>query len=191
MPKKLTQAEFQQRVKEYTSDQVEVIGQYVNKRTPVLVKCKKCGYEWSVPAQSFCPSSTNKYHFKGCPECKYVTINCSYCGKEIKRLQSVVNKTNSGFNYCSRECGNKHKASLLKRNDSTAYRRNAFDYYEPKCAICGYDDEIELLEVHHKDENRNNNSLDNLIILCPICHKKLTMHLYTLSEENNILQKLL
>lgn len=37
MPKKITQQEFEQRVKEYTNDTVDVIGLYKNKRTHVLV----------------------------------------------------------------------------------------------------------------------------------------------------------
>ena len=33
-------------------------------------------------------------------------------------------------------------------------------------------------EIHHIDENRQNNELSNLMILCPLCHKKLTTHKY-------------
>ena len=40
----MTQEEFETRVKEYTNDTVKVVGQYVNKRTKVLVECKVCGY---------------------------------------------------------------------------------------------------------------------------------------------------
>ena len=70
-------------------------------------------------------------------------------------------------------------------NNSTAYRRNAFDYYPHKCAICGWNEDKRILEVHHIDENHDNNELNNLMILCPICHKKLTLHLYKL-ENNNL-----
>ena len=31
------------------------------------------------------------------------------------------------------------------------------------------------IEVHHRDENRQNNKLENLIILCRSCHKKNTI----------------
>jgi len=40
------------------------------------------------------------------------------------------------------------------------YRKAAFDKHE-------YPD---VLEVHHKDEDRNNNNVTNLIILCPTYH---------------------
>ena len=187
MPKKITQQEFVNRVKEYTQDTVEVIGTYVNKRTPVTIKCKICGHKWNISPASFCPSATKEYSFKGCSECKYEHTVCSYCGKEIRRLKSDL-KTSSGYVYCSRECGNRHKAELTKRNDSNAYRRNAFEHYEHKCAICGWNEDIALLEVHHIDEDRTNNTVVNLIILCPICHKKLTMHLYYLTKENKLVK---
>ena len=43
MPAKMTQEEFERRVKEYTNDTVEVISPYINRRSPVTIKCKKCG----------------------------------------------------------------------------------------------------------------------------------------------------
>lgn len=187
MPAKMTQIEFEKRVKEYTNNAIDVIGIYINKRTPVAVKCKKCGYEWNISPASLCPSATREYHFKGCSECKYEYVNCAYCNKEIKRLKSHLN-TISGYVYCSRECGNRHKAQLAKRNDSSSYRRNAFEYYDHKCAICDWNEEVSLLEVHHIDEDRTNNALNNLVILCPICHKKLTMHLYSLTENNKLIK---
>jgi hypothetical protein len=36
--------------------------------------------------------------------------------------------------------------------------------------ICGYDEFVEGLDVHHIDENRKNNKLNNLIVVCGICH---------------------
>ena len=186
MPKKLTQSEFEERVKKYTNDTVEVVSPYINKRTKVIIKCKTCGYEWEISPNTFEPSSIQKgYSFSGCPKCKYEIIKCSYCSKEFEQLKSVIKKSKTGNLYCSKECGNRHKNEQVKQNNSTAYRRNAFEYYEHKCAICGYDEYKEILEVHHIDENRTNNELSNLIILCPNCHKKLTMHLFKLEELLN------
>jgi len=39
-----------------------------------------------------------------------------------------------------------------------------------KCQICG---SSEQLEVHHKDRNRLNNSIDNLMLVCKSCHRKI------------------
>jgi len=37
------------------------------------------------------------------------------------------------------------------------------------CILCG--NKIDL-QIHHKDENRSNNQISNLIILCRSCHSK-------------------
>ena len=49
--KKLTQIEFISKVKKLQPD-IEILGQYVNKRTRIEVKCKKCGNIWSPIADS-------------------------------------------------------------------------------------------------------------------------------------------
>ena len=181
MGKKLTQEEFEQRVKDYTSDTVKVISPYINKKTHVKIQCKTCGYIWEITPQSMSPSSIKNFSFIGCPKCKYEEIICDECGKSFKRLKSVVNKTK--LHFCSKECGNRYKnKKIINTIDAVEYRRNAFLAYEHKCACCGYDTDERVLEVHHKDENRNNNHINNLIILCPTCHKFLTLHLKTLEE---------
>ena len=48
---------------------------------------------------------------------------------------------------------------------------------EAKCEICGLDTWMGKpipLELHHKDSNRYNNSIDNLMVLCPTCHAQST-----------------
>lgn len=43
-------------------------------------------------------------------------------------------------------------------------------YPEAQCAHCGFGVK-DVLEVAHLDQNRTNNAIDNLAILCPNCHK--------------------
>lgn len=88
MPTKMSQKEFERRVKEYTNDSIEVISPYINRRSSVTVRCKKCQYEWSFAASSIMPNNVGKHSFKGCPECKYEEVECSYCHKKFKRLKS-------------------------------------------------------------------------------------------------------
>jgi hypothetical protein len=37
------------------------------------------------------------------------------------------------------------------------------------CERCGFD-KFEILNIHHKDRNVKNNSIENIEILCPNCH---------------------
>lgn len=45
-----------------------------------------------------------------------------------------------------------------------------------ECEACGFDKPKEILHVHHKDRNRENGVIANLILLCPNCHE--TEHFY-------------
>ena len=50
------------------------------------------------------------------------------------------------------------------------YRLKAFERLPPYCAVC---DSLKNLQVHHKDENRRNDSIYNLLIVCEKCHRKI------------------
>jgi hypothetical protein len=41
-----------------------------------------------------------------------------------------------------------------------------------KCSICKVSIKNRILDVHHIDENKLNNSLNNLVTLCKSCHSK-------------------
>jgi len=43
--------------------------------------------------------------------------------------------------------------------------------------------------VHHIDENHNNNDIKNLCLLCPICHRKITLGYYKLNIVTKKLEK--
>lgn len=109
---------------------------------------------------------------------------CEFCGK------IMTSKYASG-RFCDEQCYRKFVAKFnsevrfkdAKRNDT--YRALAFRHYSHKCAVCGYKECVDILEVHHKDGDRNNNALDNLVILCPNCHKKITLKLFVLLYKDN------
>ena len=56
------------------------------------------------------------------------------------------------------------------------YRKIAFETYEPICAHCGFGIPS-VLEVAHIDGDRLNNNINNLVILCPNCHKMFDLDL--------------
>jgi hypothetical protein len=51
-----------------------------------------------------------------------------------------------------------------------AYRRKVGNQMVAVCVMCGYGIEA-VLEVAHLDQNRKNNEVQNLAVLCPNCHK--------------------
>lgn len=187
MANKLTNEEVQERLNKNFAQKVKLVGNYVNKRTPITLECQECGHQWTTSPTTVLYSD----YVHRCPNCgtekKGEVVNCAYCGKPIYRAPSRLATSVSGLYYCSRECGNKHKNEIRAKNgewnDSTNYRKKAFDAYEHKCAVCGWHEDERILEVHHKDENRDNNNLDNLCILCPICHRKITLGYYKLTDN--------
>ena len=73
-----------------------------------------------------------------------------------KRHPEIEMGVGSGNSY-----KNKHRALGIQ-----TYRRAK----KTKCEWCG---SINNLLVHHLDENRYNNNIDNLITLCKRCHQNL------------------
>lgn len=136
-----------------------------------------------------------------CPECKQadraknkVEVECAFCGKSFMKSKSKV----LDFNFCCRKC--KDAAQKISSGskfdpirpdhyteDGLDYRQKAFDNYPPTCAVCDWHGDLDVLEVHHIDSHHTNNKLENLIILCPICHRKLTLNKYKLVDRKKII----
>jgi len=104
---------------------------------------------------------------------------CAHCGKDIFHTVSRLRANTSGLYYCSDKCAALSAEIAAKPNTKNpsigraAYRKRAFEIYDHECEICGYDEHIEVLEVHHRDGNRKNGADGNLQLLCPTCHKTL------------------
>ena len=94
------------------------------------------------------------------------TLRCSVCKKKHASYKTMLSRkkhnpeiemgVGSGNSY-----KNKHRALGIQ-----TYRRAK----KSKCEWCG---SINNLLVHHLDENRYNNNIDNLITLCKRCHQNL------------------
>lgn len=89
---------------------------------------------------------------------------CQYCSKEFFDSPSRKRK------YCSKACVNKPIKAIWKAKFTTV-RKNMIARGMLKCCQkCGYNEVPKILGIHHVDGNRENNELNNLMILCPICH---------------------
>lgn len=107
-------------------------------------------------------------------------VICANCNKSFYKCKSKLKLSKSGLHFCCRKCKDyAQRIGGLSEiqpshyglgNGLNGYRKLAFDTYENKCSDCGYNEYIEVLQVHHIDHNRNNNTINNLIILCPTCH---------------------
>lgn len=111
-------------------------------------------------------------------------VFCSFCDKSFYKPTNKLKNSKSGLYFCCRE----HK-DLSQRlggikeiqpkhygtgspSESKHYRNIAFSIYPHECNFCGYKKFMEVLQVHHIDRNRNNDSPENLVIVCPTCHEE-------------------
>ena len=105
---------------------------------------------------------------------------CAYCGKRMARVRFDSGRLEDlhAFmrrKYCCRECmrkgfikEGKDMGQTFRVSHSTA-ERVAYTIMgkEKKCEICG---STQKIDVHHKDGNHNNNTQDNLLVVCRRCH---------------------
>lgn len=109
-------------------------------------------------------------------------ITCERCGTQFSRPKSIV----EGARYCTRACRDKHWIGAQTpnwQNGDGVYKRGPRWYSirrailarDKVCQHCGEDGK---LHVHHKipfrmfDDPDVANDADNLISLCPPCHRK-------------------
>ena len=108
MSRALTQEEVQNRLDKGFEQKITLISKYINRRTNIQLRCEDCGFEWeTLPIYVLYDNYIHK-----CPNCgvkKGQYVQCAYCGKMVYRTPSRLTKSQTGFFYCSHECGNLHK----------------------------------------------------------------------------------
>ncbi len=156
------------------------------------LKCQQCNKSFTKPQteyrrserigrKHFCSSScSSKYTQANRPRPR-PNVTCALCSVRFYLAKSKLLNSKSGLFFCCRT--HKDQAQRIggikaihpsHYGDSISdYRLLAFRNFSNECAECGYDKHKEVLCVHHIDHDRTNNSLDNLIILCPTCHVEL------------------
>lgn len=88
---------------------------------------------------------------------------CLYCSKPIKDY--IGSK-----GTCSKSCANSY-FKVGKNNGNykgTSYQQLCFSSHKKECIVCG---ENKIVAVHHMNENHHDNSIENLIPLCPTHHQ--------------------
>lgn len=113
---------------------------------------------------------------------------CIKCGGEISDTKY------SNAKYCSVKCAKATSAYLYRvrhgliaepgvgsggnqlgmnnhmyKTGIGTYRQRAYEHYGKKCNRC---ESTRHLVVHHRDEDRTNNDLTNLEVLCKRCHQR-------------------
>ena len=141
--------------------------------------CKNCGKELTGYQKEFCSNSCSAVFNNKNRRKIHLCLNC---GKPLKDTRTK---------YCSNKCQVDHqyieyiklwkdgtvsgRVSGSTLQISNHLRRYLFEKYDNKCCLCGWgminpQTGKSPLEIHHIDGNAENNSEDNLQLLCPNCH---------------------
>lgn len=208
MGTKITQKDFEERVETLSKGRFKLISEYRGKNAAIKLLCKVHNTEFEGRGDWFCHGDDVRGN---CPLCakeardkRYSShrekVKCALCGETIVRPKGHL-RAKSGMYFCCAE----HMAQAQDKNSGerykpirplryapcgeatiTTYRKFAFKHYPCECSVCKSVTDKRQLEVHHIDENRFNNKLDNLIILCGNCHNKISSHDFILEGREKI-----
>jgi hypothetical protein len=115
-----------------------------------------------------CEADISHWRINGRKPAEIITKSCPNCNK-LFSFPAYEPKTT-----CSYSCSNTYFRSgknnpNWKNNADRSYRKKAIEHYGASCSICGFSNLL-ALDVHHIDEDRTNNELSNLRVLCCNCH---------------------
>ena len=91
---------------------------------------------------------------------------CEICKNEYIFEGRIKTKAYEKSKFCSIKCSKSRQSWW--NNNAKKYRTIAFQHWDKKCSICGFD---KVITIHHYDENNKNNDYKNLIPLCPNHHE--------------------
>ena len=143
------------------------------------VSCKVCNKEFYVK-----PSHQKRGWGKCCSrKCrdqlarKGKLFNCSICNKETYYSPFRLLHSKSRNYFCGKPSQTTWRNSLYIGESHKNWKDGTKSYREilkrnsinPECFLCKAKNPL-LLAVHHKDHNRHNNDISNLLWLCHNCH---------------------
>lgn len=159
--------------------------------------CEACGKQYYVSGWRLKKGKSRFCSFECLTKTQYIGLRheyeCITCGK---KCDAPPSRRKTRKKYCSRECKDVTKVSrkecfrnhmqkhrLKKKHiSSAALRKIVFSLKECKCQICGYNEYDFCIDLHHIDKDSSNNEIENLAILCCMCHKKLHKGIIAMQE---------
>lgn len=118
--------------------------------------CKMCGKEFSKETKSYV------LYCETCRKKRNVEINMQSKKRKIPTTEIGVGSGNTTRNKS-------HYNHPSYKTGIQAYRNIYKEYHkEIRCELCG---STKFLCIHHIDENRHNNDINNLQCLCKKCHQ--------------------
>ena len=152
---------------------------------PLIRKCKLCLKQFKTKP-FFVKNGGGKYCSAKCHHAAMKNgkvVACHTCGKEVYKPLKALRISKSKKWFCTKSCQTTWRNVEFSGAKHANYKNGQFTYRSilgrtkvpKKCRLCSIDD-IRVLAVHHVDENRTNNRVENLIWLCHNCHHLVHRH---------------
>lgn len=141
-------------IRKKNSDSTKKTNMFVINANSIKIECSFCNESYS--------KANIKKHLESCYLNPKNKKKCPVCDKAVKNYKTSET--------CSYSCANK----LFKTGENNgnwkqdSYRTTCFEFHKKECVVCGED---KIVEVHHFDEDKQNNTPENLIPLCPTHHQ--------------------
>ena len=146
----------------------------------MLKRCAFCNSDYIV-AQRF--QERSKFCSKTCASKSRqsrVALQCAMCNTTFYKTASKMKNSVHQVYFCSRKCKDNGQrlggiTAIQPTHYNTfssniRYRTKALRVYGEKCNRCAYNAYVEMLDVHHINNDRGDNRIENLEVLCVWCH---------------------
>ena len=102
-------------------------------------------------------------------------LNLRPYGGNYNSMRRKVQKLNIDTSHWTGKawCKDKQLKDWSSYTKASNLKKHLINLMGHRCELCSNDvwmDKPIALEIHHKDGDRTNNNLDNLMLLCPNCH---------------------
>ena len=152
------------------------------KSTTTQKTCNECGQTFMARDAEikrgnakFCSLSCTATHFnkQRIPDKEYI---CKFCGRAFTSISSTSK-------FCSKSCKSKH---YYYKQKTSAYIPVKVYLQKLSCEICGWS--ICTTDIHHitKVSDGGKNTFENLISLCPNCHRMAHRNLLSKNDLSQI-----
>lgn len=135
-------------------------------------RCKQCNkiLEYRNKSNKFCNHTCSAKYTNKRRKSRLVYIKCLNCGKNTANLR-----------FCSTTCHKEFKFKQASKDIEAGFKvsKHILKKYliakDDRCSICGITEwncKPLTLDLDHIDGNSDNDSLDNVRLLCPNCHSQ-------------------